>query len=387
MSETILCRRCVMDTTDPMIHFDENGVCQYCHMHDKLEAEYPLDERGTAKLEALINQIKKDGRGKKYDCIIGVSGGTDSTYQLLLARQYGLRPLVVHLDNGWNSEIAVQNIQKSTKILGFELYTYVIDWEEFRDIQLSFLKASTPDCEIPTDIAIQSILSRVASQEGVRYMINGHSFRTEGKVPLFWSYGDGKYIRAVQKKFGSKKIKSFPNYTMRHLIYYSFIRRIKQARLLYYVPYDKSKVKEVLKLELGWQDYGGHHYESVYTRFYQGYILPRKFGIDKRKRELSALIRSGLITKEKALDILKNEPPLNPELAEKDRIYVIKKLGLTEKEFDDIMNEKPKTFLEYPNYLRTILKYRGIIRFFYRFISSTTPLILDKKISIDKHHE
>ena len=365
-----------MDHTDPGLHLDAEGICQYCHVQDELESKYPLGQRGEEMLLEQVNLMKAAGKGKTYDCIIGVSGGTDSTYQLHLAKKHGLRALAVHFDNGWNSDIAVSIIEHVTRKLGFDLQTYVVDWEEFKDLQLAFLKASTPDSEIPTDLAIQKVLYQVAAQEGIHYILNGHSFRTEGKVPIMWSYGDGRYLKAVHKKFGTKKLKTFPNYTIWDLFMYTYVKRIKQVRLLYYVPYDKQAMKKFLADEYGWKDYGGHHYESVYTRFYQGYILPTKFGIDKRKREYSALVRSGQMTKSEAQRILREDLPMPAELAKSDKQYVIKKFELTEKEFDEIMSRPHKTFLDFPNYYSLIKRFRKPIAWLYKMVSPTTPLLL-----------
>jgi len=365
-----------MDGTDPGLILDEQGVCQYCILQDELEDNYPLGQEGERMLLEQIELMKAAGKGNKYDCIIGVSGGTDSTYQLHLAKKHGLRPLAVHFDNGWNSDIAVTNIEHVTRQLGFDLQTYVVDWQEFKDLQMAFLKASTPDSEIPTDLAIQKVLYQTAADEGIRYVLNGHSFRTEGKVPIAWSYGDGRYLKAVHKEFGTVPLKTFPNYTIKDLFYFTYIKRIKQVRLLYYVPYDKQAMKKFLADEYGWQDYGGHHYESVYTRFYQGYILPEKFGIDKRKREYSALVRSGQLTKQEALDTLASEPPMPPEQAVRDKAYVIKKFGITEQEFQDIMDLPHKRFEDYPNYYSIIKRYRKPIEWLYSMVSPTTPLLL-----------
>ncbi|MBN1999832.1 N-acetyl sugar amidotransferase [candidate division KSB1 bacterium] len=375
-SEIQRCTRCVMDTTDPWIRFDSGGICQYCHLHDRLEQEYPLDSSGEDVFYGIIDEIKRRGANKPYDCVIGVSGGTDSTYQLYLAKKLHLRPLVVHFDNGWDTEIAVSNIKNATEKLGFDLYTYVVNWEEFKNLQIAFLKASTPDCEIPTDIGIKATLYRAAAENDIQYIVNGHSFRTEGKVPIMWSYGDGRYIKSVQKIYGSMKLSSFPNFTLFDLFYYSYLKHIKQFRLLYYFPYNKKSIKELLKKELDWQDYGGHHYESVYTRFYQGYILPEKFGIDKRKREFSALIRSGQLGRRQALDILNNTAPMPKDQAKSDRIYVIKKLGLSNDEFFDIMRQKPRSFLEFPNYYNILKRYRTVITSLYKLVSHSTPPIL-----------
>jgi len=363
---TKICKRCVMDTTDPLIRFDNDGVCQYCAMHDELEKEYPLNEKGRNTLDNIIKEIKRKGRGKKYDCIIGVSGGTDSTYQLHLAKQLGLRVLAVHFDNGWNSDIAISNIKKALDVLNYDLMTYVVDWEEFRDLQVAFLKASTPDCEIPTDLAIQKTLYKIAAQEGVRYIINGHSFRTEGKVPIMWSYGDGKYLKAVHKIYGKIALKTFPNYTLRSLIYYGHIKKIKQIRLLYYFPYQKENIKKIIT----------DKYNCIYTRFYQGYILPQKFGFDKRKREYAALVRSGQLERQEALNKLRDEPPMSSKQIDEDKAYVIKKLGFSELEFEKMMQEPVKTFLDYPNYYNTIKKFRKPIKWLYSMISPTTPLLL-----------
>lgn len=367
-----------MDETDPLIRFDEKGICQYCKIHDTLERKYPLDDSGKANLQALINKVKQKSRKRNYDCIIGVSGGTDSTYQLHLAHELGLRVLAVHFDNGWNSEIAVTNIKKVTDKLGIELITYVVDWEEFKDLQIAFLKASTPDSEIPTDLAIQETLYRVADQENIKFIINGHSFRTEGKVPVMWSYGDGLYVKSVHSKFGKSRLKTFPNYTLYSLLYHSFIKNIRQIRLLYYFPYDKGKTKAFLSEKYGWIDYGGHHYESIYTRFYQGYILPKKFGIDKRLREYSALIRSGQMERSEAVRKLNGELPMPASQAASDKAYVLKKLELTSEEFEGIMNRKPKSFLDYPNYYNVIRRFRRPIRWLYRLVSPTTPLLLSE---------
>lgn len=367
-----------MDSSDPLLRLNHLGICQYCTMQEQLERQYPLNESGHAAFLKAIEQIKLAGRNRKYDCIIGVSGGTDSTYQLHLAKQHGLRVLAVHFDNGWNSDIAVKNIERVTQKLGFELTTYVVDWHEFRDLQLAFLKASTPDSEIPTDLAIQKILYKTASDEGVKYIMNGHSFRTEGKVPIMWSYGDGKYLKAVHKIFGTVPLKTFPNYTLMDLFYYSYIKGIKQFRFLYYVPYDKESTKKFLTEEYGWEDYGGHHYESVYTRFYQGYILPRKFGIDKRKREFSALIRSGQLTRDDALNRLSSEPPMPKDQATRDRTYLLKKFDMDEEEFERIMELPHKTFLDYPNYYSIIKRFRKPISLLYRMVSPTTPLLIEE---------
>ncbi|HRG53586.1 MAG TPA: N-acetyl sugar amidotransferase [Bacteroidia bacterium] len=347
-----ICTRCILDTTVADIWFDDKGECKYCKINDEMEKDHPLGPESDLKLKAIIEQIKKDGKGLQYDCIAGTSGGRDSTYTLLKAIELGLRPLAVHFDNGWNTEISVKNIKKTCEKLNIPLYTVVADWEEFKDLQVSFLKASTPDSDIPTDYAIYSVLFDVAAKEGVKYILNGHSFRTEGTSPISWTYMDGRYLKAVHRRFGKvKKIRSFPVLTLPRLLYYAFVKRIKDVRVLEYMDYNKKEVDKVLTEKLDWEYYGGHHHENVYTKFFQSYYLPKKFNIDKRKTELSALVRSGQITREEALrEINSSHYQYDPSVVE----YAINKLGLTKEEFDKIMNSPNKTHDDYPNYLPLI---------------------------------
>jgi N-acetyl sugar amidotransferase len=336
-----------MDTTIPGIRFDQEGICNYCHSHDELDRHFALTSNNQKRFEALIKKIKCQGKRKSYDIIVGVSGGRDSTFALYTAVKLGLRPLAVHFDNGWNSEIAVSNIKRATDKLKVDLYTYVIDWEDFKNLQISFLKASVPDAEIPTDVAIHGLLHRVAAREGIKYLVFAHSFRTEGVVPLTWTYMDGRYISSVQKIFGTKRLKDYPNMRIRDVFYYKMIKRIRVVPLLVYVRYHQKEVESLLERDLGWQYYGGHHHESYYTHFFQSYYLPHKFNIDKRKIEYSALIRSGQLNREDALREIRGQKyPYDPELVS----YTINKLGLTPEEFSAIMKAPNKTFHDYPTY-------------------------------------
>lgn len=356
-----ICSNCVCDDAIPGIEFDASGVCNYCHEYDERAKNYPLDEVGEKILKNIIDNIKASGKGKEYDCVIGVSGGTDSTYCLYLAKQWGLRPLAVHFDSGWNSNIAVSNIKKATDKLGIDLYTHVTDWEEFKDLTIAFLKASVPDADAPTDMAYLSVLYDQAIKEKARYIISGSNFRTEGNQPPAWGYADGKYILSVYKKFGkNKKIIHTPNHTLTDLVYYHFIKRITFFKPLYYVNYNKAQAMEILERELGWKYYGGHHYESIYTRFIHGYYLPSKFGIDKRKIEYSALIRSHQMTREDALEKLK-APTYDKEMVNDDIGYVISKLGISEDEYNAIMNSEKKRFIDYDTYYPFIMKTRFLI--------------------------
>jgi len=358
-----ICTRCIMDTTDPDIIFDEDGVCNHCHRYDEeLPKRVFHGKEGEQRLTTLVNAIKQAGSNKEYDCIIGVSGGVDSTYVAYLTKQLGLRPLAIHFDNGWNSELAVSNIEKTLDTLGIDLYTYVIDWPVFKNLQLSFLTASTPDGEIPTDHAINALLFQEASKRGIKYIISGMNFATESMSVPAWSYGhsDWKYIQSVHKKFGSSSLKKYPHFTFLDLFKWTIVQRIQIVSVLNYVDYNKETVMGILQDELGWVYYGGKHYESVYTRFYQGYVLPEKFNIDKRKGHLSDVIRSGQIDRETALERM-NEAGYNDSLLRQDKIFVMKKLGLTEAAFQSLMDAPAKKFSDYPNQYATVQRLKKIV--------------------------
>lgn len=360
-----LCIETVMDTIgDPDIRFDEKGVCQYYYTYlDRLKKRVPEPKLAKEQLERMVAKIKKEGKGRPYDCMIGVSGGVDSTYTAWLVKQLGLRPLAVHLDNGWDSELAVKNIENILKKLNIDLYTEVLDWDMFKDLQLSFLKASTPDGEIPTDHAILAILYKVASQHGVKYIISGMNFRNEGFLPPSWARGylDWKYIRSVHQRFGYKRLVGYPHLSVFQFLYYNVIKGIRSVSFLNYVPFDKVAAIDLIEKELGWRNYGGKHYESIYTRFYQSYILPRKFNIDKRKAHLTCLILSGSgISRDEALNALK-QPTADLEMTEQDKVYVMKKLELTLAQFEEIMNTPIKSINDYPNNHSLEMKFRRLL--------------------------
>ena len=351
MKSYSVCRQCIMDTSDPDIVFDASGVCNHCRRYadqaaKRLFAPAELPERRAA----MVDAIKKAGHGKAYDCVIGVSGGVDSTYVAYLTRELGLRPLAVHFDNGWNSELAVANIEKALKTLRIDLVTEVVDWPEFRDLQLSFLRASTPDGEVPTDHAIVALLYRTAIQHGIKHILLGVNVASEAIMPIKWGYGysDFRYIKAVHDQFGSVPLRTYPHYSLPQLFGYMFVRKIQLVPILDYVDYRKEAAMETIQSQLGWVYYGGKHYESIYTRFYQSYVLPRKFGIDKRRAHYSNLVLSGQLTRDRALEMM--EEPVYPEKGlQEDRAYVVKKLGLSDEEFESIMRLPTKTFLDYPN--------------------------------------
>lgn len=351
-----VCSRCVMDTTIPSIRFDDQGVCNYCHMHDLMAEEYPLDEGGEKKLWDLVEKVKRDGEGKRYDVILGTSGGRDSTYTMWVTKNIlGLRPLAVHFDNGWNSAIAVKNIERSCRKLDIDLETVVADWEEFRDIQIAFLRASTPDVEVPTDVAIHAVMHRLAAQEGIKYIFNGHSFRTEGIAPIDWTYMDGRYIQQVMKRFSDRNLRDYANFTLWDYFNYSFLKEIKVVPVLNYFHYEHAAANELLENELGWQYYGGHHEESTYTKFIQSYLLPKKFNIDRRRTEQSALIRSEYTTRKQALDVVEGEYKYDETLID----YVAEKFDLTPAEFQALYDLEPKSFRDYPSYFPYIRMAKG----------------------------
>lgn len=346
-----ICTRCIMDTTDPDIRFDDNGICNHCRQYDeRAKKDLYLDEAGQQKLDRIVKEIKEKGKKKEYDCIIGVSGGTDSTMVAFTVKKLGLRPLAIHLDNGWNTEISVRNIERTLKNLNIDLHTHVLDWEEFKDLHLSFFKSSIANSEIPTDHAITAILYHTAAKKGTQYIIGGSNVVTEAIMPASWMYDahDWRIIKNIHKKMGKTKLKNFPHLNLFQWAYYTFVKKIKYFPILNYINYVKKDAMKFLEQEIGWRYYGGKHYESIYTRFFQGYILPRKFNIDKRKAHFSTLICSSQMTREEALEEMKRAI-YPPEEMREDKEFFIKKFCLTEEEFEKIMSEPIKTFRDFPN--------------------------------------
>lgn len=337
------CTRCVLDTTTSTITFDANGVCNYCHGYDETAEATVLRPREVryAELDRIVSKIKKAGEGNEYDCIVGISGGLDSSYMAVLVKELGLRPLLVHFDNGWDSELAVKNIEQLVTKLDYNLNTYVIDWEEFKDLQIAYFKASVIDIEVPTDQLIFAILFKIAREHNIKYILEGYNFRTEYGIPGDWNF-DRKFdltnLRNIHKKFGKVKLKKFPTISENDLLLFDQIYNIQAISPINLVDYDWHEVKKMLMEKYNYTPYQYKHYESIFTRFYQGYILPKKFNIDKRLAHLSTLIRSGYISRDYALNELKN-PPYPIEQQNEDKAYVIKKWDMTEAEFDEIMNK------------------------------------------------
>lgn len=354
-----------MDTTVPGIQFDSRGECSFCALHDKLDRAFPLGEAGRQQVQKLADDIKRVGRGKKYDCVLGVSGGRDSSFTLwYCVTKLKLRPLAVHFNDGFGNPIAGENMVKACRKLGVELRTITSDWRESKDLKIAFLKASTPDMEEGTDLGIATALYGVAAKEGIQRVVIGQSFRTEGICPLSWNYLDGRYLKAVHKRFGTVPLRPWSpadpgfNLDLKEMFYYAFVRRIKTVTLLYHIDYVRADVDALITRELDWVNPGAHYFDDLYQSVIY-YLNRTKFNIDRRLFNYSALIRSGQMTREKALErtshINSIEDPRVIDLC-------IKRLGLTRAEFDQIVATPPKTFRDYPNNYSLIRRLRWPIK-------------------------
>ena len=350
MSDYRICNRCVMDTSDPDIRFDEHGVCNHCHSRDTWAASQPSADERKRRLDKLVEAIKRAGRGRDYDCLVGVSGGVDSSYVLHLAVEMGLRPLAFHFDNGWNSETAVRNIHNLVNGAGVDMFTYVVDWPEFRDMQRAFFRASVIDIELLTDHAQKTINIRTAARKRIRYVLTGNNRATEFPLPPSWRWNkwDSRNIRAIQKRFGTKKLRSYPSMSFPQTLRAQLPGGAESAPILNLIDYDKAAAKQLLMDRYGWRDYGGKHWESVFTKFFQAHVLPAKFGVDKRRAHLSSLIWSGGVTRDEALAELE-KPLYTPRELEEETLYVRKKLGMSEEEFTAVMAAPPVSHTAYPN--------------------------------------
>lgn len=347
------CTRCVMDTTDSKITFDENGVCDHCRNFDKNIAPYwkPQENRFD-ELEKLAEQIRRAGRYSEYDCILGLSGGADSSYLAYIAKEVmHLRPLALVVDTGWNLNVAVENIEKIVKGLDLDMYTEVINWKEMADLQLSFFKAGISSQDFPQDHAIFASLYNYAVKHNIKYVLTGSNSATEFiRPPVEWLYmNDLRMAKDIHKKFGQRELKTFPMCGMlTYKVYYRYFKGMRRAYPLDYVVYNKAEAEDLLHEKYGWTKYENKHYENVFTRFFEGYYLPHKFGFDTRKNVLSNQILAGTMTREEALQILE-KPSYDPDLMVKDKEYVAKKLGITVQEFDEIIESPNKTPADYKN--------------------------------------
>ena len=347
-----ICSKCVMDTTALEIEFDENDICSFCKEYEiRSSKDLHDDPEDEENLRKYLENIKSKRKNHKYDCLIGVSGGVDSSYvAYLLKNVYGLNPLAIHLDNGWNSELAVSNVENIMKILDIDLITHVLDWNEFKDIQLSFLKSSISNVEIPTDHAIWALLIKTASKMKIPYIIAGNNVVTESTMPTTWLYQskDSKLIKSIHKRFGTNIRKTYPSLTNFDYVYYLLFKQIKWIPILNYIKFNKQEAKALLIDKLGWRDYGGKHYESIFTRFFHAYYLIEKFGYDLRKPYLSAEVCSGQLSREEAIGEI-SLPPAEESVISSDQEYVAKKLGLSRQELIQIIRQPNKDFDEYPN--------------------------------------
>ena len=342
-----ICTKCIYDERVNGISFDNKGVCNYCKQIDELKNQYGTGTlKGRNTLKTIVEEIKISGKGKKYDCVVGVSGGTDSSYMLYLVIKWGLRPLAVHYDNTWNSAIATQNIRKVLSALNVDLYTHVTDNKEADDIFKAFFTASVAEIEASTDLALAETMYRAASKYGVKYIFEGHSFITEGITPVGRNYFDGKYIKSIHNKYGKLPMKSYPLMTFSRFIYWTLFKRIKKIRPFWYIDYNKEEARSFLEKEYDWKYYGGHHLENRMTAFFHSYYMPKKFNTDFRNNTLSAKVRMGKISRFEAWKEYNTEPYLEADLLD----YFKKRLSLTEREFQEIMNKRPRSWYEFPTY-------------------------------------
>ena len=347
-----ICTNCVMDTTDPKIFFDDNGVCRHCNnFYNNIKPNWQTDESGREQLEIIAEKIRKEGKGKDFDCIMGMSGGLDSSFLTHVAtKEFGLRPLVFHVDAGWNSQIAVNNIEKMIDKLDLDLYTEVIDWEEMKDLQLAFFKAGVAHLDTPQDHAFFATMYNFAAKYKIKYILNGGNYSTECvNNPLEWHYhaSDLVNMKDIHKKFGTKPLKKFPTANiLKYKLYYRFVKGVRVFKPLNYVPYLRDATKQFLVDEYGWQPYPQKHFESRFTKFYESYWQPEKFGIDKRKTQFSSLILTEQMTREEALEEL-TKPAYDPEVIEHEFEYIATKLGIEVDELRGYFNAPNKSYRDY----------------------------------------
>ena len=358
LSGTKMCSRCIITSDVPRAGLEESDVCFYCGLHDSLDAQYPIGPASLAALTGFAERIKREAKanGSAYDCILGVSGGTDSSFLAHMLVELGVKPLAVHFDNTWNSPTATGNIYTVLDKLGIDLETYVVDNTEYDDIYRAFMLAGVKDIEAPTDIGFMGVLYRAAEKHGIKHIVEGHSFRTEGISPMGWLYMDGGYIEDVHRQYGSVPMKTFPNMAFKDFLRWTTTSAIERTRPLYWFDYQKEDTKRFLAETYGWKWYGGHHLENRFTAFYHTYFLPKRWQINFRQIELSALVRSGQLERDTAI-----EQFLAPRQGDAEIIAMVKKrLGFTDEEFDEVMSLPPRSYREFATYKRRFERLRPL---------------------------
>lgn len=349
-----------MDTSDPGITFDARGRCDQCNgFYERVLPNWHTDERGFADLQRIVDRIKREGEGKDFDCIMGMSGGVDSSYLTYVAKEkLGLRPLVFHVDAGWNSQAAVNNIEKLVDGLGLDLFTEVINWEEMRDLQLAFFKSGVPHIDLPQDHAFFATMYQFAEKHGIKYILTGGNNSTESiRNPLEWFYygTDLRQIRDIHGQFGSRPLRNFPlSGVLRHKVYLRYIKGIQVVKPLDYVPYVKAEAMQFLTDRFGWQPYPQKHFESRFTKFFEGYWLPTKFGFDTRRVQFSSLIVTGQMTREDAVQRL-SQPSYDAATIDLDFEYIATKLGISVDELRSYHAAPNKSFRDYKSQLQLFL--------------------------------
>ncbi|WP_354557554.1 N-acetyl sugar amidotransferase [Rhizobium aquaticum] len=347
------CTRCVMDTSDPEITFDAEGVCNHCHEFDGLRGtQWFPDEVGRRRLEAILDGVRREGAGKEYDCILGLSGGADSTYLAMKMKEWRLRPLVVHVDAGWNSELAVANIERVVKYCNYDLHTHVVDWEEMRDLHLAYLKAGVPNQDVPQDHVFFATLYNFATANGIRAIFSGGNLATEAVFPRSWhgSAMDVINLKAIHSRFGSRPLKTYSTISfLKYYFWYPFFKKMRTVRPLNYMPYDKAAAIQEMTQTFGYKPYDRKHGESLFTKLFQNYYLPKKFGYDKRLPHYSSMILSGQMTRDEALRKL-SEPLYDSRELETDIAFFCKKLRISRAEFDDLLAAPNRQHADFPTW-------------------------------------
>ena len=364
-----ICTNCVMDITDTKITFDKNGVCDHCNnFYKNILPNWHTDKEGWQSLQKIAKKIKKNGQGKEFDCMVGMSGGVDSSYLLYVAKEkLGLRPLVFTVDTGWNTQLAVNNIKKLVNKLNLNLHTEIIDWEEMRDLQLAFFKASVPHIDWPQDHAIFASIYNFAAKHKIKYILTGANYSTECiKNPMEWTYmgSDLRQLKDIHNKFGQKPLIKYPTTNiLKHKVYLRYFKGIKVIKPLNYIPYIKEDAMKLLVDKFGWEKYPQKHFESKFTKFYEGYWLPKKFGYDTRKVQFSSLIVTKQMTRKEALKKLL-QPSYNKNTITQDFEYIATKLGISANELQGYMVLPNKSYKNYKSQLNLFILGTKLMKLF-----------------------